>query len=326
MSIDQTESGSGQPPDPGLPAVIMPAAFKDVDRGPVRSHRTTVITAIGAAVLGVLVARLWPHTAGLSTTTATLPGAAAPSLPELSLPGAAAGPVDPDRPLPSPPDTVLTASCSAPLPSPRIALNLPPAVMAANETAALGVGIDGATEGVQVAVCRLPPKSIVSSGRSLDDTTWTLAASELPEATVVPPPGFAGEMQLDLALVTADGTLTDRRTLRFEWPPAQSGDVVSLTPLTTSLDPEIDGQLQEAGRLHAAGNLIKARAILRRYATEDARAAFMLADTYDPLSLTIPQTMPDADPAAAHLWYKKAAELGAADANARLERLEQWVR
>jgi TPR repeat protein len=34
---------------------------------------------------------------------------------------------------------------------------------------------------------------------------------------------------------------------------------------------------------------------------------------------------PDSDPAAARLWYRRAAELGAQEANVRLERLEKWT-
>lgn len=289
MVFDHRETGSG-PPDPGLPVIVTePVRRRERSRMPGR--RSVAVAAIAAAAFGVLFARLWPY-AGR-----------------------------PAAPVAAPSDTALAASCAAPLPSPRIAVNLPPAVMAVNETAGLGVGIDGATAGVQVAVCGLPPKSTVSIGRPAGDTTWTLAASELPEATLAPPPGFAGEMQIGVVLVTSDGAVADRRTLTFLWPPALTA---AAPPAVTRLDPGIDAQLEDAGRLQAANDLIKARAILRRYATTDARAAFMLADTYDPLSLTIPRTMPDADPAAARLWYRKAAELGAPDADARLERLEKW--
>lgn len=309
MVLRHSDNGY-DPHDQGLPAIVMerrrPAAPRRLPARPM-----IVVAAIAAAAFGVLFARLWPY-AGRPAAVVTGHGAAAPAFPGLALPGRDLDAADP------PSDAALAASCAAPLPSPRIAVNLPPAVMAVNETAALGVGIDGATAGVQVAVCGLPPKSTISIGRPADDTTWTLAAAALPEATLAPPPGFAGEMQIGVVLVTAGGAVADRRTLTFLWPPALTA------PTTTRLDPGIEAELDEAGRLQAADDLVKARAILRRYATTDARAAFLLADTYDPLSLTIPRTMPDADPAAARLWYRKAAELGAPGADARLERLEKW--
>jgi TPR repeat protein len=68
-----------------------------------------------------------------------------------------------------------------------------------------------------------------------------------------------------------------------------------------------------------------ARVFLRRAAERnDPHAALALGGTYDPAALKrigIPNFQAQADPAKAREWYRRAAELGSADAALRLERL-----
>ena len=308
--------------DPWLPVVVAvpdspPELDIDGDRmlGYVPGHWVILVAAIAAAALGVACAGVWPLPGRPPITAAAPPGSGATPRPDAARSTAAQPPARPNR--------SLEGACRTPLPAPRLVVNLPPVVMAANEGAVLGIGIDGAPEGAHIAVCGLPPNAAISTGQWVNETTWTLAPSDLDEAILVPPPGFAGEMPLDLVLVRADRTVADRRTLKLAWQPAPPpGAAAAMRP-----DPEIERQIEEARQVQAAGDLMKARAILRRYAPASARAALMLADTYDPISLSRPRVLPpDADPAAARLWYRKAADLGAPDAAARMERLEQWLR
>jgi len=90
------------------------------------------------------------------------------------------------------------------------------------------------------------------------------------------------------------------------------------------LDPnEIASSLRRADALIASGDLAAARLVLRRAADAgDARAAMMLAETYDPAileKLGVHGIMPDL--AMARGWYEKAKKFGATEATQRLELL-----
>jgi hypothetical protein len=75
----------------------------------------------------------------------------------------------------------------------------------------------------------------------------------------------------------------------------------------------------------AAGDFVSARLVFQRAAeTGDAKAAFMLAETYDPNVLGLLRAKGvEADIAMARLWYEKAKDLGSPEAQRRLERLDQ---
>jgi TPR repeat protein len=75
----------------------------------------------------------------------------------------------------------------------------------------------------------------------------------------------------------------------------------------------------------AAGDFASARLVFQRAAeTGDAKAALMLAETYDPNVLDRLRAKSVApDIAMARLWYEKAKELGSPEAQRRLERLDQ---
>jgi TPR repeat protein len=84
------------------------------------------------------------------------------------------------------------------------------------------------------------------------------------------------------------------------------------------------GLMTRAKSLMAVGDIAAARLLLERAANaQDANAAFMLAQTYDPAVLGTNDTRSiTADPAAARNWYQKAAQLGSADARQRLAQLQ----
>ncbi|WP_334357098.1 MULTISPECIES: hypothetical protein [unclassified Bradyrhizobium] len=91
------------------------------------------------------------------------------------------------------------------------------------------------------------------------------------------------------------------------------------------IDPdELAALLKRAKSLLAIGDITSARLLLERAAdAQEAEAALMLAGTYDPLVLgsqDLRSVTPD--PAAARVWYQKAAQLGSADAKRRLGQLQ----
>ena len=91
------------------------------------------------------------------------------------------------------------------------------------------------------------------------------------------------------------------------------------------IDPdELAALLKRAKGLLAIGDITSARLLLERAAdAQEAEAALMLAGTFDPQVLgsqDLRSVTPD--PAAAKVWYQKAAQLGSADAKRRLGQLQ----
>ncbi len=95
-------------------------------------------------------------------------------------------------------------------------------------------------------------------------------------------------------------------------------------PHVRRMDPdELAILMQRAKSMLAVGDLMSARLLLERAADgQEAEAALMLAQTYDPDVLgTSDVRNITPEPAKARAWYQKAAQLGSADAQRRLAQL-----
>jgi hypothetical protein len=96
-------------------------------------------------------------------------------------------------------------------------------------------------------------------------------------------------------------------------------------PAVRRLDPdELATLLKRAQGMLEVGDLSGARLLLERAAdAHEAKAAFLLAQTYDPAVIGTPDARSTApDPAAAKLWYQKAAQFGSQEAQLRLAQLQ----
>jgi hypothetical protein len=92
-----------------------------------------------------------------------------------------------------------------------------------------------------------------------------------------------------------------------------------------TLDADTLASLMKRARdLIAVGDISAARLFLERAAnSQDATAAFLLAQTYDPAVLGTRDTRSiTPDPAMAREWYQKAARLGSSEAQTRLSQLK----
>jgi len=87
---------------------------------------------------------------------------------------------------------------------------------------------------------------------------------------------------------------------------------------------ELAALLKRAKGLIAIGDIAPARLLLERAAdAQEASAALLLAQTYDPAVLGTPDMRSvTPDPAAARTWYQKAAQLGSLDAKQRLAQMQ----
>jgi TPR repeat protein len=100
----------------------------------------------------------------------------------------------------------------------------------------------------------------------------------------------------------------------------------ALVPTAAAPDHSEIVNLLARGRAYLSdGDVALARVFLRRAAERhDPQAALALGGTYDPAELKrigIPNFQAQADPAKAGEWYRRAADLGSADASSRLGEL-----
>jgi hypothetical protein len=113
-------------------------------------------------------------------------------------------------------------------------------------------------------------------------------------------------------------------------PPAAAPQAAAAPPVVQAPPPrrlapdELATLMTRAKALLAAGDIPPARLLLERAAeAQEASAALMLAQTYDPSVLGTQDTRNiNTDPVLARTWYQRAAQLGSADAQRRLSQLQ----
>ena len=132
-----------------------------------------------------------------------------------------------------------------------------------------------------------------------------LAVAAAPPAAAVPPPAAAPQVAVAPQVAAA--------------PP-----VVQAPPPRRLAADELATLMTRAKALLAAGDIPPARLLLERAAeAQEASAALMLAQTYDPSVLgTLDTRNINTDPVLARTWYQRAAQLGSADAQRRLSQLQ----
>jgi len=210
--------------------------------------------------------------------------------------------------------------------APHLMVTAAPGGLHVDEATTLGLAVDGAAKGAQLVIGGVTAGSVFSVGRSIGPTAWSLPASQIEAATLTPPRGFAGGMDVAVTLMLANGSLSDRKVVHLEWLPETSAFQPPVPPVSRRLDPgELTALVARGNALVATGDLSGARLLYRRAAEAgNARAALTLAETYDPIVLeTLGESGLAPNIAMARLWYKKANELGSTEALARLERLER---
>ena len=168
------------------------------------------------------------------------------------------------------------------------------------------------------AARRTPPNALASASPSRDEIA--AAYQSALKGKVDAPEPVAREAAREVAAVTPAAPVV-----------AVAPAVREPIPVTREaaparrIDPdELAALLKRAKSLLAIGDITSARLLLERAAdAQEAEAALMLAGTYDPQVLgsqDLRSVTPD--PAAARLWYQKAAQLGSADARRRLGQLQ----
>jgi hypothetical protein len=235
------------------------------------------------------------------------------------------GESDRDKPSSLPRLTSVAAdACQTISTAPRLVANATPGLVQADDAAALGVTIDGAADGAQLVIGGYETGSLFSVGQPLSHNAWSIPVSQIKTATMMPPRGFMGSMDITVRLVLANGKLADQQTLHLEWQPPRPALRALVSSVSRKISAsEVHALLARGNALEATGDLAGARLVFQRAAEAgNARAAFMLAETYDPIVLeTLRESGLASNIATARVWYAKAKDLGSDEAPERLERL-----
>ncbi|WP_407116010.1 hypothetical protein [Bradyrhizobium sp. LMG 9283] len=150
-------------------------------------------------------------------------------------------------------------------------------------------------------------------GRVTDATLASADAQDLPAPSTPSREAIATAYQTALQAQTPVPQPAPVTTPPAPPPPARTLDADTLA-----------GLMARAKSLLTIGDIVAARLLLERAANaQDATAAFLLAQTYDPAVLgTSDARRIAADATAARDWYEKAAALGSTEARQRLAQLQ----
>jgi hypothetical protein len=208
-----------------------------------------------------------------------------------------------------------------------------------NTTLPLGIALDGAAAGSAIVVSGLAAGTRLAAAKA--DTTggWQVAAADIGKVAVQPPADFVGAMDAIVDLRLADGTIADSLVVRLEWlqasAPARAVPEPKRAPEAPAPQPkpamnaeEIAVLVRRGHDFLATGDISAARVVFRRAAEGgNAHAALTLGATYDPIVLKQVGAVGIAgDAEKARTWYRKAEELGSAEATRRLADLARTGR
>lgn len=173
----------------------------------------------------------------------------------------------------------------------------------------------------------LPPSVAVVEGHAVTAGTWAVPLAALPDLMITVPDGIQGWSEVAMTLVTADGAVLAEAKTKLVVALPSRPSAVAATASEPWLTPE---DRERALQFHAqgveqlrVGNIVAARRFFGRGAEAGLPQSVMaLAATFDPEELaSLGSFGPRPDVETARTWYRKAREMGAADAAERLQRL-----
>jgi hypothetical protein len=171
----------------------------------------------------------------------------------------------------------------------------------------------------------LPPSATVSQGHAITPGAWAIPIVALSDLIIGAPNIPAGWSEVSIALLVADGAVLAESKTKLVV--ASRSNQTSAASARLSFTPE---DLDRALQFHARGmdqlklgNIAAARRFFELAAGADlANSVMELASTYDPHELVkFGAFGPLPDVETAQRLYRKAQQLGAADADERLQRL-----
>ena len=199
-----------------------------------------------------------------------------------------------------------------------------------NEPLQLGVSVDSPDPGATVTVNGMPANARLTAGVPTSLGEWRVSADEISSVKIIPPSDFVGEMKVSAELHSADGAALVMSFTQLTWkpvpannPPPTPAPAETAHPFTAK---ESAALVRSAQEILATGDVRGARLLLiRAVEAHDARAALMLAKTFDPtVARQLTTSEPGPNLAQARGWYQKAREWGSPDAQRQLDALASY--
>jgi hypothetical protein len=171
-----------------------------------------------------------------------------------------------------------------------------------------------------VAIRGLPAGTVFSNGRRYGETEWNVRPDNLRDLRLTLPKTSTGQRALSIELIAADGTTIATAATRLDVATKLRG-ATALRPAETE---HINNLISHGQRMVDLGYFAGARAFFKRAAEAGSgEAALALGTTYDPaLIAEIGAQGIEPEPREARIWYERAKDLGAQDAEAKLKALE----
>jgi hypothetical protein len=195
----------------------------------------------------------------------------------------------------------------------------------------------------------LPDLVKLSSGFRFQDS-WAVSLKDIGGLLLLPDAGYEGVFTLEIALQKKNDGAPEKQTIHVDIRPHRGGGsssttigstqstagestiapVIALGPATQPKIPATEeaAMIERASGILQGGDISAARLLYERLARRGSpQGALALARTFDPETLrTLAVVGLKPDIAKAKEWYKRAADLGSKEANARLATLEAGSR
>ncbi len=173
--------------------------------------------------------------------------------------------------------------------------------------------------------CVMAAAFVVGRQLAMQESGSSRSPVAQPNRVVAPQPAVPAVIERTMSIPFDDRQVDvppQQQPMRFEWAAPRTVPEPAAAGRQLDAD-EIASLLKRGEQFVAKGDLAAARSLFERSAEAgDARAAFALAETYDPLALLRRGEQGFAsDIALARSWYERAREFGSREASQRLQML-----
>jgi hypothetical protein len=200
----------------------------------------------------------------------------------------------------------------------------------ANEPVELGISVDHGTGQESLLLAGLTAGTRLSAGAPIGNTRWELALNDLHHLYMYAPKDFVGVMNAAVDLLSPTAQLLDTKAVQFAWiaraaePPVER---IAPPPKTAPIQPKDLAQealmMKRGEDLLDIGDIAGARRVFQYLADAgNADGALAMGATFDARFLAARNAIGVvADDAKARSWYRRAMDLGSAQAKTLLAQM-----
>jgi hypothetical protein len=228
----------------------------------------------------------------------------------------------------NPAETVVAQDRTAVLEMPRLLVQSKQSFT--NEPVELGISVDRGTGKESLLVAGLTAGTRLSAGAPIGDTRWELALNDLRHLYMYAPKDFVGVMNAAVDLLSPTAQLLDTKAVQFAWvaraaepPVARVEPTPKIAPIQPKDLAEEALMLKRGEDLLDIGDIAGARRVFQYLADAgNADGALAMGATFDARFLAEHNAIGVvADDAKARSWYRRAVDLGSAQAKTLLAQM-----